>query len=349
MSESTSTTVQLSARHLSRDFVSRVPGRVFNAKRVTHAVDDVSLDLADGRVTAIVGESGSGKSVLAKMLARIVKPTSGELLVEGVAIPARAKRDLDYASRVQLVLQDPFASINPVHPIRHSLERPLLIHGAQKSDVAELAKSVLERVSLDPSDRFLDRYPHELSGGQLQRVSIARALCVQPKVLLADEPISMLDVSVRLGILNLLKGLCLNERLAILYITHDIASARYLADEIIVMYAGQIVERSSGTSLVDEPAHPYTQLLIASVPDPSDPTSVAPATGEHAALDISAQGCHFAPRCPKAMAQCHTQSPPDFDVGEGHTSRCWLHAGGARTDVAMAPPMRGRKGDTTRT
>ncbi|NNN02268.1 MAG: ABC transporter ATP-binding protein [Acidimicrobiaceae bacterium] len=354
MSElATSATAQLSARHLSRDFTSRVPGRFMNAKRVTHAVEDVTLDLIQGRVTAVVGESGSGKSVLARMLARIVKPTSGELLVEGTPVASRAKRDLAYASKVQLVLQDPFASINPVHQIRHSLERPLLIHGAERSRVEELASAVLARVSLDPSARFLERYPHELSGGQLQRVSIARALCVKPDVLLADEPISMLDVSVRLGILNLLKGLCDDERLAILYITHDIASARYLADEIIVMYAGQVVERSRGTRLVDEPTHPYTQLLIASVPDPSSPTSVAPATAEHASFEVPARGCHFAPRCSHAMDVCRSESPPPFEVGEGHTSRCWLYAKDAGDTSAavsqLAPLARRGKGTATKT
>ncbi len=339
--------VQLRASHLSRDFTSRVPGRLFSAKRVTHAVEDVSLDLAAGRVVAVVGESGSGKSVLARMLARIVTPTSGGLELRGTPIPAKAKRDLAYASMVQLVLQDPFASINPVHRIRHSLERPLLIHGAERARVAELAKAVLARVSLDPSDRFLDRYPHELSGGQLQRVSIARALCVQPKVLLADEPISMLDVSVRLGILNLLKGLCDDEHLAVLYITHDIASARYLADETIVMYAGQVVEQSHGTALVDEPTHPYTQLLIASVPDPSDPTTIAPRSPSAGTFATASVGCRFAPRCPHATARCAAESPPAFEVGPSHLSRCWLHEGN-RVATLVAPTTR-RKGEPTTT
>ncbi len=339
--------VQLSAKHLSRDFTSRVPGRFVSARQVTHAVDDVSLDLVAGRVVAVVGESGSGKSVLARMLARIVRPTSGALALRGTPIPARAKRDLAYASMVQLVLQDPFASVNPVHRIRHSLERPLLIHGAERTQVGELASAVLKRVSLDSSDRFLDRYPHELSGGQLQRVSIARALCVKPKVLLADEPISMLDVSVRLGILNLLKGLCDDENLAVLYITHDIASARYLADETIVMYAGQVVEQSHGTALVDAPTHPYTQLLIASVPDPSDPTAVS---ARDASLRIPASasaGCRFAPRCPDAMARCASESPPAFEVRPGHFSRCWLNEND-RVATLVAPLTR-RKGEPTTT
>lgn len=341
--------VQLSARHLSRHFVTRVPGRFLNAKHVVRAVDDVSLDLVQGRVTAVVGESGSGKSVLARMLARIIAPTSGELILEGTTIHVGAKRTLDYASKVQLVLQDPFASNNPVHRVRHSLERPLLIHGALKSDVEALAKAALTRVSLDPPDRYLDRFPHELSGGQLQRVSIARALCVKPNVLLADEPISMLDVSVRLGILNLLKGLCDNEHLAILYITHDIASARYLADEIIVMYAGQVVERSRGTALVDEPTHPYTQLLIASVPDPSDPTSQASNNVERTTFAVAEVGCRFAPRCPSAMGICRTTDPPNFEVGEGHVSRCWLHADRPEVVVEVALPERRREGESTKT
>ncbi len=202
----------------------------------------MSLDLVGGEVVAVVGESGSGKSVLARMLARIVTPTSGDLVLGGTPIPIKSKRTLEYTSQVQLVLQDPFASMNPVHRMRHNLLRPLLIHGAPKGQAEAMAEAALDRVSLSPATQFLDRYPHELSGGQLQRISIARALCVEPKVLLADEPISMLDVSVRLGVLNLLRGLCDNDQLAILYITHDIASARYLADEIVVMYAGQVVE-----------------------------------------------------------------------------------------------------------
>jgi peptide/nickel transport system ATP-binding protein len=317
---------QLEARHLSRYFVVRSGHGLRRPKRTVRAVDDVSLSLNAGRVTAVVGESGSGKSVLARMLARIVKPTSGELYLEGAVIPSSTPRSLSYASEVQLVLQDPFASINPVHQVRHSLERPLAIHGTARAQIAARANAALERVALEPPERYLDRYPHELSGGQLQRVSIARALCVNPKVLLADEPISMLDVSVRLGVLNLLRGLCDDERLAVLYITHDIASARYIADETIVMYAGQVVESSDGTALIDGPTHPYTQLLISSVPDPSDPLRQAPEIDEGAGQTIFAvDGCRFAPRCPHAMDVCRTSAPPMFEVAPGHASRCWLH------------------------
>ena len=332
--------VQLRARHLTRHFSARVAGARLRAKRVVYAVDDASLDLVAGRVTAVVGESGSGKSVLARMLARIIVPTSGELELHGRAIDLHAKRTLDYAEQVQLVLQDPFASMNPVHLVRRNLERPLLLHGADKAEVEGLALAALRRVSLHPPEKFLDRYPHELSGGQLQRVSIARALCVKPKVLLADEPISMLDVSVRLGVLNLLRGLCDDEHLAVLYITHDIASARYIADEIIVMYSGQIVEYSRGTQLVDAPTHPYTQLLIASVPDPNEPVTGAPIEGERVVSASSGHGCRFFARCPQAMEICRESEPPHFQVGEGHTSRCWLYRDLPESTVDVALPRR---------
>jgi peptide/nickel transport system ATP-binding protein len=348
MSDETKTPVQLAARHLTRHYSVRTPGKILNAKRVVRAVDDVSLELAAGKVVAVVGESGSGKSVLARMLARIVTPTSGDLVLQGVPIAVKSKRRLDYASQVQLVLQDPFASMNPVHRMSHNLLRPLRLHGASKDDAPALAEAALRRVSLEPPSRFLESFPHELSGGQLQRISIARALCVEPKVLLADEPISMLDVSVRLGVLNLLRGLCDNDRLAILYITHDIASARYLADSIIVMYAGQVVEQSRGTALVDEPTHPYTQLLIASVPDPSDPTRDVAPTQDHAQTAVAEQGCRFSPRCPYVMDRCRQEEPPAFVVGDGHTSKCWLYAE-HETAVEVALSTRQREGETATT
>jgi peptide/nickel transport system ATP-binding protein len=348
VTDETRTSVQLSARHLTKHFTVRTPGQLRNAKRVVRAVDDVSLDLIGGEVVAVVGESGSGKSVLARMLARIIKPTSGDLVLQGTPIAIKSKRTLDYTSQVQLVLQDPFASMNPVHRMSHNLLRPLRIHGASKADAPALAEAALRRVALEPPSRFLESYPHELSGGQLQRVSIARALCVEPRVLLADEPISMLDVSVRLGVLNLLRGLCDKDQLAILYITHDIASARYIADSIIVMYAGQVVEQSRGTALVDEPTHPYTQLLIASVPDPSDPTRDAPPTGGHAQIEIAEKGCRFSPRCPHVMDRCRIEEPPEFIVGDSHTSKCWLYAD-HKAAVEVALSTRRKEGESATT
>jgi peptide/nickel transport system ATP-binding protein len=347
VSDASTTVSELEARHLTRHFKVRVPGHALGEKRIVRAVDDVSLDLRAGEVTAVVGESGSGKSVLARLLARILTPTSGEILLRGTPVEAKARRTLAYTSDVQLVLQDPFGSMNPVHQINHDLIRPLRIHGAAKDESRSLAEAALRRVSLEPPERFLDRYPHELSGGQLQRVSIARALCVRPRVLLADEPISMLDVSVRLGVLNLLRGLCDDERLAILYITHDIASARYLAEEIIVMYAGQVVEYSRGTALVDAPTHPYTQLLIASVPDPSNPLSVAPDVGEQNLSTIAQVGCRFSPRCVHAMDICRIEEPPSFRVGDSHTSKCWLYRDQSEVSDVLAIPKRRGEGVAT--
>ena len=333
----------LEARSLTRYFTVRTDDGGRRRKRLVRAVEDVSLTLRPSRVTAVVGESGSGKSVLARMLARIVTPTSGELFLRGQPIALGTKRGLDYAREVQLVLQDPFASMNPVHRVRHNLERALLIHGARREDLAVREGAAMTRVQLAPPEGFLDRFPHELSGGQLQRVSIARALCVEPKVLLADEPVSMLDVSVRLGVLNLVRSLADDEHMAMLYITHDIASARYIADETIVMFAGQVVEHSDGVTLIDEPAHPYTRLLIASVPDPSDPTSAGPpaARDEGARPVVADVGCRFAPRCPFAMDLCRSEEPPTFAVGSGHESKCWLHRDGAVTAPVRAASARG--------
>jgi peptide/nickel transport system ATP-binding protein len=315
-----------------------------------HAVEGVSLTLAAARVTAVVGESGSGKSTLARLLARLVRPTSGALLLDGSPVPTGGRGRRDYARQVQLVLQDPFASLNPVHDVRYHLARPLQLHGLAEpgSSLDEAVAGLLERVALTPADQFIGKYPHELSGGQRQRVAIARALAVRPRILLADEPVSMLDVSIRLGVLNLLGDLRDTERLAILYITHDIASARYLADTIMVMYAGQVVESGPAEVVTDRPEHPYTQLLLSAAPDPERAGQPGqpgrPALGGRGAppsLVTPPPGCRFHPRCPHAMAICAEAAPPLFDVADGHQSACWLHTGDL--DPAQAVPIAGRQ------
>jgi peptide/nickel transport system ATP-binding protein len=319
--------VLLEAKSLTRHFSVRGDSGLFAKRRTVRAVDDVNLSLRAGHVLAVVGESGSGKSVLARMLSRIVAPSGGELVLNGETVDLKAPRTKAYASQVQLVLQDPFAAINPVHRIMHSIERALLLHGTTKGEVLAKAHEVLESVSLTPPQQYLDRFPHELSGGQLQRINIARGLSVNPKILLADEPISMLDVSVRLGVLNLLRELCDNRNLAMMYITHDIASARYIADETVVMYAGQIVERARDSSIIDAPVHPYTQLLVNSVPDPENLESRHEATAKvGGSTGFNYEGCRFSPRCPQVMDICHGNQPPVTEVAEGHLSRCWLQA-----------------------
>jgi peptide/nickel transport system ATP-binding protein len=303
-----------------------------------------TTSLAGARVTALVGESGSGKSTLARVLARLLRPTSGQLLLEGRPVRPSGRGRLEYARQVQMVLQDPFSSLNPVHDVRYHLARPLRVHDMQLpgTDLDEVIAGLLERVALTPADQFIRKYPHELSGGQRQRVAIARALAVRPRVLLADEPVSMLDVSIRLGVLNLLSDLSERERLAILYITHDIASARYLADTIAVMYAGQVVESGPAQTVTDEPAHPYTQLLLSAAPDPDragrDGLALTPAhrRGAPPSLVAPPSGCRFHPRCPHAMAICADTPPPGFEVATGHVSACWLHA--PDLDAAQARP-----------
>jgi peptide/nickel transport system ATP-binding protein len=310
---------------------------------VVHAVEQVSLSLREGGITAVVGESGSGKSTLARMLARLITPTSGQILLAGRQVPATRRGRRGYARDVQMVLQDPFSSLNPVHDVHYHLSRPLLVHrmAARGPELEDAICGLLHRVALTPPEAYLHKYPHELSGGQRQRVAIARALAVRPRVLLADEPVSMLDVSIRLGVLNLLAGLRADERLAILYITHDIASARYLADSIVVMYAGQQVESGPAATVTDEPAHPYTTLLLSAAPDPdrAAPPAIA-GRGAPPSLVTPPPGCRFHPRCPHAMAVCAQQAPPPFEVATGHHSACWLHAAGL--SPAQSRPLPGR-------
>jgi peptide/nickel transport system ATP-binding protein len=315
----------LEARSLTKHFPVR-GGRLAPRGAVVHAVEDVTLALPGSGITAVVGESGSGKSTLARMLARVIKPTSGSIFLDGAQVRSRTRRG--YASQVQMVLQDPFSSLNPVHSVSYHLARPLKVHGLDGARSLEAAiEGLLDRVSLTPAAQFAGKFPHELSGGQRQRVAIARALAVRPRILLADEPVSMLDVSIRLGILNLLGGLRERDGLTILYVTHDIASARYLADEIAVMYAGHLIESGPAAQVTDEPAHPYTQLLLSAAPDPdrAQPPSLL-GRGAPPNLIRPPGGCRFHPRCPYAMAVCATERPPAIAVAPGHQGACWLHA-----------------------
>ncbi|MDG9701366.1 ABC transporter ATP-binding protein [Streptomyces sp. DH37] len=350
--------VVLEARGVSKHFPVRRGARALlgGPRRAVHAVDDVSLRLRRGSVTALVGESGSGKSTVARLLAQLYPVTAGEILLDGE--PARAGRGRAfraYCRHVQLIFQDPFASLNPVHTIRYHLTRALRIHGRAGSGAAELEKALaalLERVQLTPASRYLDAFPHELSGGQRQRVAIARAMAADPRVLLADEPVSMLDVSIRLGVLNLLRDLKERLDLAILYITHDIASARYFADETLVMYAGRMVEGGDSETVTQRPAHPYTRLLLASAPDPDrvtgdgtdgdggdEPAEEAdPSAGEPPSLISPPEGCRFHPRCPLAMERCRTRTPPRFELDGGQWAACWLY------DTSEGVPAAGASG-----
>jgi peptide/nickel transport system ATP-binding protein len=318
----------LEVRSLSKQFAV---GSALRRGHV-HAVDDVSFELRPGRITALVGESGSGKSTVARLLARLHDPSSGEVLFEGndVSRVHRRREILHYRSQVQMIFQDPFGSLNPAKTVRHHLERPLRIHGVVPSDrIEQRVYELLRTVGLVPPEDVAAKYPHELSGGQRQRVSIARALAVEPKVVLADEPTSMLDVSIRIGILNLMLRLKEEHGIAFLYVTHDLASARYLADDILVMYAGQIVESGPIEDVLAAPLHPYTQLLLASVPDPAanlHTERIEIRKGLASAAVDPPEGCRFVSRCPLAIDVCSRVTPPLVEARAGQAARCHVTA-----------------------
>ncbi|WP_214410804.1 ABC transporter ATP-binding protein [Sphaerisporangium fuscum] len=252
----------LTADELTKHYTIR-DGR---GRRTLRAVDGVSFTLRSGETAALVGQSGSGKSTVVRMLARLTEPTSGAILLDGERVRS-ARR---YRKDVQMVFQDPFASLNPAHTVGYHLRRPLRLHGTA-ADLTRGVHELLERVGLTPVERYARRLPHELSGGQRQRVAIARALAPRPKVLLADEPVSMLDVSIRLEILNLVDELKREQDLAVLYVTHDLATARYFSSTIMVMNEGRVVERGPSDDVILRPAHPYTRLLAEAAPDLSAP------------------------------------------------------------------------------
>jgi peptide/nickel transport system ATP-binding protein len=319
--------VVLEARNLHKDYKL---GRGRRAA-VLSAVRDVSLQLRRSSVVALVGESGSGKSTVAKLLAGQEQPTSGEVLLDGEPVHHSGRRGFRaYKSEVQMVFQDPFASLNPTHRVRYPLERAVRLHRSElgRDGVAQELIRLMDEVRLSPAEEFLQRYPHQLSGGQRQRVSIARALAVKPRVLLADEPVSMLDVSIRLEVLDVIDQLRERFELAVLYITHDIASARYFASETLVMYAGEIVERGPSEDLSQSPAHPYTQLLLAAAPDPDRlgapiDERLARSARLAGSAPVNTVGCRFSDRCPFADDHCRAASPPLQAIDEQRSAACW--------------------------
>ena len=288
------------------------------------AVDGVSFAIERGHVLGIAGESGSGKSTLANLLVGLERPTAGEIMVDGLVVGAKAERRSGRA--VQMVFQDPFASLNPRFTIGRTVEEPLLIHGVgTPAERHEAAAAALERAELRPGRAYLARYPHELSGGQRQRVAIARATVLNPKLLVADEPVSMLDVSVRAGILRLLKRLVVEQQMAMVFITHDLSIVAHICDDLAVMYRGAIVEQGPVRDLLLAPAHPYTQALIDAVPILSPTAGPRALPGKLLAGAGSTppeRGCRFAPRCVHAVAQCEATDPAPVPVRRGHVVAC---------------------------
>lgn len=296
-----------------------------------HAVDGVSFDLKKGETIAIVGESGCGKTSLMRTILRLNRPTRGEVVFEGNIINDLKATDLkNYRSQVGYVQQDPYGAMPPFMNVQTILEEPLKINGIKDPlERLQRVSKVLEEVKMSPAEEFLPKFPHQLSGGQQQRVVIARAMIMNPKLLVADEPVSMLDASVRVEILKLLRGLQKRHNLGVIYITHDLSTVRYFSEYIFVMYAGQLVEKGNIIQVIQNPKHPYTLALLEGTSDPDAKNAAVqkeiPA-GEPPSLVNPPAGCRFHPRCPKIIkGLCDIQAPPEFKPEKGHLVACWLH------------------------
>jgi peptide/nickel transport system ATP-binding protein len=315
---------------LTRHF--RIGGAL--SRRTLHAVDEVSISVGERQIVSLAGESGSGKSTIARLLAKLYRPTSGEIYFQGRPVSSiRSRGDvLRYRGDVPMVFQDPFASINPVFRVSHGVMRGLSLHRRELSAAQRRAEAerVFEAVGLTPAADVLQRFPHELSGGQRQRVGFAQALALRPKLILADEPVSMLDVSIRIGLLNLMAQLRDEQGVSILYITHDLASARYVADRLIVMYAGRVAEQGPTEEVLSSPRHPYTQLLLSAVPDPRAELSVGAETdrGEPPRVIDPTPGCRFRWRCPLAIDECHHVTPELTELAPQHDAACHVARSG---------------------
>lgn len=309
----------IEAEGLVKDF--RVSLGLFRGKALLRAVDHISISLVEGETVALVGESGSGKSTLGRMILGLIPPTQGTLRYKGVELAQLKGQAWDrYRSDVQAVFQDTSASLNPRRTIEDSVSAGLIYnHHQPASQARQEAARILQRVGLDPAI-FARRYPHQLSGGQRQRVGLARALASRPSLLVADEPVSALDVSVRAQILKLMIDLQQQEKLAMLFITHDLGVARWIARRVIVMYLGASVEEGSTQDVFDHPYHPYTRELItaAPVPDPQRPRPQRNLRGDIPSPLAPPSGCRFHPRCPLAQPICAQQVPPIVRVQDAH-------------------------------
>jgi len=304
---------------------------IFGSKGYVKAVDGVSLSLERGESVSIVGESGCGKTTLGKTILRLYEPTDGKIVFDGKDITHLTWKELSwYRRETGLVQQDPLGALPSFMTVKRILEEPLIIHKVKdKEERRERIYKVLEQVKLTPVEDFLEKYPHMLSGGQQQRLVIARSIILRPKLIIADEPVSMLDASVRVEILKLLQNLQRDYRLSIIYITHDLSTTRYFSERICIMYAGHIVESAETRELLTNPLHPYTRALLNVIPDP-DPSNrfiirEVPA-GEPPNLLNPPPGCRFSPRCRNIMnGLCDVKEPPVVEVRKGHFVKCWLY------------------------
>ncbi len=304
---------------------------VFAHAGYVRAVDGVSFDLEQGEAIGIVGESGCGKSTLMKTILGLWHPTEGDIVFEGQSLSAMDRRGLNkYRSQVGYVQQDPYGALPPFMSIHQILAEPLIINGVKsKTERERRIRAVLEEVRLLPVEDFVAKFPHMLSGGQQQRVVIARSMIMQPKIIVADEPVSMLDASVRVEILKLLQRLQEAYNLAVIYITHDLSTVRYFSRRIFVMYAGKLVERAGVNELLQNPLHPYTNALLTATSDPDYRNALTfkeIPPGEPPSLIKPPPGCRFHPRCSRMIkGLCDTKEPPDLEPEPGHFTSCWLY------------------------
>ena len=295
------------------------------------AVDNVSFELAEGETVAVVGESGCGKSSLMKTILGLNIPTRGEVIFDQKNLASQNTKDLRaYRFEIGYVQQDPYGALPPFMNIEQILEEPLIISGVKsKQERSDRIHKAMDEVKLHPADDFLPKFPHMLSGGQQQRVVIARAMILSPKLIVADEPVSMLDASVRVEILKLLSALQESHRLSVIYITHDLSTVKYFSARIFVMYAGSLIEKAATRSLLENPLHPYTMALLAATSDPDARNAhsfkeVPP--GEPPSLVNPPKGCRFHPRCARIIAGlCDQHEPADFEPEPGHFVSCWLY------------------------
>ena len=295
------------------------------------AVDGVSFKLHGGETIAVVGESGCGKSSLMKTILGLYKPTEGKVIFDDKDLSQLDRQGMHwYHSHVGYVQQDPYGALPPFMSVQRILEEPLIVGGVKgKEERLQRVRRAMEEVKLSPVEDFLTKYPHMLSGGQQQRVVIARAMIMEPKFLVADEPVSMLDASVRVEILKLLRGLQETHNLSVIYITHDLSTVSYFSERIFVMYAGNLVEKATVRQLLDNPLHPYTMALLTGTSEPdahNAETFKEIPPGEPPSLVNPPAGCRFHPRCPKVIpGLCEVKIPPDFEVEPNHSVKCWLY------------------------
>jgi len=294
------------------------------------AVDGVSFKIKLGEAVTVVGESGSGKTSLLRTILGLARPTGGEIIFDGRTIEANEPQDSAWLRcNVGFVQQDPYGALAPFMTVNRILKEPLAINKVDESEHDERIRAVLDEVRLIPVDDFLNKFPHMLSGGQQQRLVIARAMILHPKLIVADEPVSMLDASVRVEILELMRKIQHAHNLGVIYVTHDLSSVRYFSERVFIMYAARLVEKTDVKEAVHNPLHPYTQALLNAIPDPEPDNAgrfrdIPP--GEPPSLIAPPSGCRFHPRCPHIIkGLCDVDDPPEFEPAPGHFVQCWLY------------------------